>query len=191
MAALFRALPGITLDLAVSSALRAAAGSKWQLGFVSNTGTTCYVTSEEFRHQQEVFVLPDGTAGQWVVEFYRDPAVIESRAGQSRRWYRVRSVVVTAQGATSLPDAEVGRVEALAPLDLSLVHGFEDARRRVIAEMRTAFDFMSVASEMQPDGTFLWEFTFFRHSRTLPRVSREILAQFRVAGDGKRVLRWT
>lgn len=176
MRATVLAFSGIRAEEAVEAARRVARNAHWQLGFVSNAGVTCSVTSPVYGDPDESLMQPDGTAGQWVVEFFRTPYATAA----NRRWYRIRSIVVTPFDVDVLPDDEFGQVEELWPLRDRDLAGLDTARRWAVRQVRKPYDALSVASDARRDGCS-WEFTFLR--RRFPRASQEIVGRVRVPGS--------
>lgn len=189
MATAFRSLPGIGALQAVERALEAARGMHWHLAFLSTTGVTCSVIGDEFERVQDALMLPNGTSGQWVVEFFREPYASVS-AERRRRWYRIRSVVVTALGTTTLPDGEIEQLETWKPMALDCVHKLDAARQRAIESVHTRFDHISVSPEVAANGTCRWEFTFHRSLPERDRSSQEIVGKVTVESDGKEIHTW-
>lgn len=189
MATSYRPLPAISALHAVERALEAARGMHWHLAFFSTTGVTCSVIGDEFENVEEALMRPNGMAGQWVVEFFREPHV-QPQLERRRRWYRIRSVVVTALGTTTLPDGEIEQLEAWKPMPLDSVQMLDSCRRRAIQHVHSRFDHISVMPEVQPNGTCAWEFTFHRVVPHRERRSLEIIGKVTVSGDGQEVLSW-
>lgn len=186
---LYQSTPGITPAQAVEQALRFANGTQWQLAFLSNTGVSCSVLSEQLDSMDEAFMLLDGTAGQWVVEFVQQPRTPALKT-PNRPWYRIRSVIITARGATVLPDTTCEQSGPLVPLQLDWVHGLEAARRRVLSKVHCWFDCMSVTSEIDATGGGAWLFLFFQWRRGDGSGVRKVVARATVAADGRDAVVW-
>lgn len=177
MRATVLAFPGLRAKEAVEVARQMVRGPQWQLGFVSTSGVTCSVVSPAYTDPDECLMQPDGTAGQWVVEFYRVPS--SPTAGP--HGYRIRSVVVTPFDLNVLPDEEFVQLGELLPLCDEDVVCLEGARRWATHQVHKHYDSLAVRSDVRASGCS-WEFSFMR--RGLLHASQEIVARVRVPGQG-------
>lgn len=183
-----QAIPGITASEAIVLATRVAQGPKWTLGFFSNTGVTCSAIAEVFQNRAEALLAPNGLAGQWVAEFFMLRASREARAASGRLWYRMRSILVTSDGALPLPDHFIERQAGLAALKVENIFGLEMARKRLVRQVQSGIDLLSVASNIRPDGECQWDFTLYRVRRDERGTHDEVVGQLSVSGDGGQLL---
>lgn len=185
MAVAARAGVSVATRISAAKALdsaRSLAGPPWQLAFISNTGVTDSVTSSRFGSPQQALMQRDGSAGQWVVEFFMDTPK-EVRDGARRgRSYPLRRFLVTAQGASELAEAELAVPKGLAVLKPACLNAVDAARNLAIAKVRNPFQVMSVASQVSSDGTCSWAFRFY------DLASGAIVGKVLVSGDGTREL---
>jgi hypothetical protein len=74
----------------------------WEIAFLSTTGVTESHLAEEFRNTKgKGFLFPDGTAGQWIIEFYKDTPKTVSEKGRSGYAYPFARILATAQSTRS------------------------------------------------------------------------------------------
>jgi hypothetical protein len=187
MPAISQAIPGITALQAVVLARRAAQPPKWHLGYFSSLGVTRTVMSDLFQQRSEALMLPNGIAGQWVAEFFM-PIAQASSAARLDGLHRLRSVIVTSDGAYPLPDQMIELPADPPRLGVDALHGLGAARQLAIRHARGHFDLVSVASLPQADGRCDWGFTFYRLDRQDPGAMQE-LGKLQVSSDGKLFLK--
>lgn len=182
---LAKALPGRPIPAARALALaRTAVDSTWQLLALSTTGEILTgVAHSGFKTSGVRWLRPDGTAGQWVVEFVRNPPrpiVVEGKAGFQ---YPCRSFVVTSFGPEGFPPDSVKVPARVTPLTIG---GFERALRTAMPELRKQgkpFQRLTTAAWPGPGGAYFWVF----EARDTSSVDR--VAVTRVSQDGARILR--
>jgi len=190
MAALPQSNPSLCAGEAVERAVRLARGTHWRLAFLSNTGVTCSLLSDELPRWEDALMHLDGSAGQWVAAFFRQPFYSRLLTGTSQPWHRLRTVIVTKAGPVMLPDTTYERPGPLLPLRIELVPLLEVARRRVLERVKRDFDRMSVQSELDDHGGCEWHFTFYRVDRFGTGNSRQIVQNALASVDGCDVLVW-
>lgn len=188
MSAVFRAIPGITADRAVQLATRFADNKHWRLGFLSNTGVTCSVLSEELEHLQDAFMLRDGSAGQWIVEFFRRTPYAITVNDSDRSFHCIRSVIATAHGVTTLPDSGFVYSGIVRPLELKWVRGLDAAFQFTLRRMHRPFDGASVTSRVASGGKCSWNFSFYLCKRRSAHTIPGLVARASVSMDGRDVV---
>src|SRR5262249_3209209 len=95
-----------TAPVAITTA-RKLSDPEWQIAFISNTGVTKIILAEKFKTGKEALMLPDGSAGQWVIEFYKDTPKAVSEKGKKGNVYPFRRIIVLAQGVQLALDTEI------------------------------------------------------------------------------------
>lgn len=131
---------GVTAAEAVEAAAREH-GTEWQLTALSNAGVVGgSVAAAGLHGPAEALMRPDGQAGQWVVEVFRDAPTPVSQGGRSGFAYPLRRFAVTAADATELPESEVAVPQRLAALPADCLAGLDDARALALRENGARFD---------------------------------------------------
>ena len=175
----------VTAAQAVQSAINTINNSEWQIAFLSNTGVTSSVTSQQFSHNEiNALMLPNGQAGQWVVEFFKDSPVGIERNGQVGKSYPFRRVLVTINGASELPESSMGVPNKLVPLEFRYINSIDSARTLAIFESKIRFDAISISSDVRSNGDSFWRFRFY------DLQSRSIVHKVCVSGDGINICTW-
>jgi hypothetical protein len=174
--------PRLSAALAVTMGRNAIPGNEWKLAFLSNTGVTDSATSKKFNSPAPALMQSDGTAGQWVLEYFKDTPTPVEHDGQKGQSYPVRRLIVTIGETSELPEASLGVPTKLAPLSDACLAGIDPGRKRALAQNKAAFDVMSAASNVKSSGECSWTFTFYNLKSGGP-VNR-----ITVSGDGKTVM---
>lgn len=168
---------------ALRSSINAVADTQWQLATLSNLGVSSSVYSGE--DPSEELMTPDGLAGQWVAEFFKDLPTRVKEGTETRTSYPFRRFLVKGATAMELPESDLTVPNVLKPLPAGCLAGLDDARRRALLEVKgKEFDLISVYSWVTAWGACAWHFRFY----SLP--SRDVVAKVRISGDGKTVLDW-
>src|SRR4051794_38241025 len=80
----------------------------WEIAFLSTTGVTESFLGDEFENAKgKAFLYPDGTAGQWIVELYRNTPKPVSEKGRSGYAYPFTRILVTAKAVYGLDRSEL------------------------------------------------------------------------------------
>lgn len=173
----------ITASQALESARKVVTGKEWLLAFLSNTGVTDSVTSEQFNGPEEGLMLPDGRAGQWVVEFFKDTPTTVSEGGRTGKSYPFRRVLVTATKSGMLPELDLAVPQNLSVLKEEYVAALETARKLATSQVKAKYDIMSVESLVKSDGQCSWVFRFY------DLKTQKIAAVITTTGDGRKVIK--
>ncbi len=174
--------PRLSAAQAIEKAKSVVNTPDWQVAFVSNTGVTSPVTSGDFNNAEEGLMLPDGTAGQWVIEFFKDSPKTISEGGRTGKSYPLRRVLVTSQKVSELPKSDLAVPEKLVAIKPEYISMIEKARQFATSNSKEKFDVMSVSSNVKSNGEASWEFRFY------DTKSGEAVNSITVSGDGKRKL---
>ena len=173
----------ITAKLAVARARKALASSAWQVAFLSNSGVTQQVLSQD---PDNGLMHPDGTAGQWVVETFKNSPKPYRENGQTKTSYPFQVVDVSAGGAELLPASDDGIVvpQVLPTLKPQYLDGLDGARKLAMQQVHTKFDVLSASSDVRSDGSCRWRFRFYDLKQQI------MVGKVCVSGDGTRTLAW-
>lgn len=155
---------------AVTTARTKLPAGDWKLACLSSRGKiSINVTAGQYiGNFAEQLVHPDGTAGQWVVEFCKDePSAVTEDSGWHGVAYPYRSYLVTSNGADELPEQGDGTVrmdEKLRTIDWEQVSTYRVALQRAMSIARDrgyGFDAVSVMSFNRKRTGLGWSFRFF------------------------------
>jgi len=173
----------ITAGVAVARARKALASSAWQVAFLSNSGVTQQVLSQA---DDNGLMHRDGTAGQWVVEAFKNSPKPYRENGQTKTNYPFQVVDISEGGAELLPASDDGIVvpKVLPPLKPQYLDGLDDARKLAMRQVKANFDVLSASSDVRSDGSCKWRFRFYDLKR------QAMVGKVCVSGDGTRVLAW-
>lgn len=186
------ALPGQAMRLTFADALHAAIDhlgeekSRWQLGFVSNTGVVRSVIAS-YLAPHDGLMRADGTAGQWVVEFFGTTPTPVQEEDRTGFLYDYRMLMITRE--EGVREAEAAESCGLtSPLEHSPLPPrffgtyrdvYEEAHALALQSVTIDFEAMSVALDRPPGGA-RWRFRFYD--------DQEIVARVWISADGTRVI---
>ncbi len=155
--------------------------SEWEVAFISNTGVTQSYTAEGIRSPMEALLSPDGKAGQWVVELYKDEPEPFSDGEREGIGYPFQTVLVTSQSVSLLPETTLGVPTQLVPLKKEYIEAFPQALKSAVENLNIEYDRISVLSNFMATGEFNWVFRFYDISK------QQIIALVLVSGDGQNI----
>jgi hypothetical protein len=173
----------ITAPEAITKANQAIGNSEWKLAFVSNTGVAGgSVMSKDMNSPKEGLMDADGKAGQWVLEYFKDPPMTISEGGRTGKKYSLRRILVTAGKTSESPEAEIGVPEKLVALGQGNLDGLDAARKLATSQVKVKFDVASVGSNTKSNGETTWTFRFY------DLKSGDVVENITTSGDGKKRL---
>jgi hypothetical protein len=150
----------------------------WKIAFISNTGVTESYGSNVSR--VDAIALPDGSAGQWVIEMFKDTPKPVSEDGRTGFAYPFQAIVVTAANVEAAPDIDLKSAAKLVALD-PVLGALQTALAAAKAKVTKKYDKLSIASDNR-QGVIYWNFRFY------DLKTQDIVAAIQVSGDGKTVL---
>lgn len=167
---------------AIQKAKNSGKTSGWQIAMLSNTGVTSAATSNEIDSPEAGLMNPDGKAGQWVIEYFKDNPKSVSEGGRTGKSYPFLRLIVTANSVSQLPSDDITVPTKLVDLKQQYISALDTARQTAISGTKSKFDVMSVESSVKSDGNTSWEFRFYDTN------AGEVTDNITVSGDGKRKL---
>lgn len=177
-----RLTAGEAIELACEL-LESESSRQWQFGFLSNTGVIESVVSTNIASPEEGLMRSDGTAGQWVIEVYREEPNVVFREGRRGYQYEFKQILVTrkegAVAVASLASCIFTVPLSRCPLPNRFLDAYEAARTLAVRYAAVDFRVMSVALNRLKDGAE-WRFRFYD--------SGDMLLSLAVSGDGTRVI---
>jgi len=173
------AVQRIKASVAIRKAINIINNPKWRIAYISNTGVTGSVTSNKINKLQDGLMLQDGSAGQWVIEFFEDAPIKIVDGNREGKSYPFRKFIITANDITELPESKLNVSNKLPELNKGYLDAMELALKLAIEKNKEKFDVISVASDVISNGDCYWFFRFYDISGD--NISNKII----VSGDGK------
>lgn len=171
----------ITVWQAILKANLKINNSEWKIAFLSNTGVTSSVSSNHFSSADKALMLPNGQAGQWILEYFRDSPIILSDEGRS---YPFRRMLVTSNGASELPESNLSVRNKIEELDSEFLKKIDLARELAISKNDKQFDVISAYSDVRSNGACFWKFRFY------DLQNGNIVNKICISSDGISVCEW-
>lgn len=164
------------------AAARKAAGADWLLMFVSTTGVADDVSLSG--EAADRLLRPDGKAGQWIIEFYKDTPKDVTQDGKKGKSYPFRRFAIgDGDKPTELPKSEMGTGSAFTPMSEACVSGLKASQELAIKNNKKKFDVLDVTSD-RTKGDCSWPFQFY------DTKTQDIVNHIHIAGAGNKQLPW-
>ncbi len=174
-------MTGISITESLIKIWEEVDASEWEIAFISNTGVTQSYTAEGISNPMEALLSPDGKAGQWVVELYKDEPETFSDGEREGIGYPFQPVLVTSQKASLMPETILGVPAQLMPLKKEYIEAFPQALELSIDNVNINYDRISALSNVMATGECNWVFRFYDIS------TRQLTALVLVSGDGQTI----
>lgn len=172
---------GITITEALEKVWQEVDSSEWEVAFISNTGATQSYTAKGIRGPMEALLSPDGKAGQWVVELYKDEPEAISEGEREGIGYPFQSVLVTSKSVDFMPETTLMVPDKLMRLESEYIESFPQALKLAVESLNISYDRISALSSVIEIGECDWIFRFYDTSK------QQIVALVLVSGDGQNV----
>lgn len=169
---------------AIEKTHQAIKGTGWQIVFLSTVGLRIkdQTYSKDFTKAEEAMMRVDGTAGQWVVDCFKNTPKIRIKKGKKEFVYPLQRLIITVRGIEKVPESTVTSPFKLTPLKTEAINALDDARKLALNQFKSKkIDWITVSSVPDEKGTIKWRYWLF--DKNTPRIWGEAV----ISQDGIRV----